>query len=76
MSPFGACRGGREECEFRPPAAGDAGLETGVPFFGGRASEKARTADPAQKQLAANLWFAVGDFGGKCERGLSPFTKR
>ena len=26
--------------------------------------------------MAANLWFAVGDFGGKCERGLPPLTIR
>ena len=26
------------------------------------------------KQMAANRRFAAGDFGGKCERGLPPFT--
>ena len=27
-----------------------------------------------KKQMAANRRFAAGDFGGKCERGLPPFT--
>ena len=30
---------------------------------------------PRKKQMAANRRFAAGDFGGKCERGLPPFTK-
>ena len=28
-----------------------------------------------KKQMAANLWFAAGDFGGKCERGDSPLSQ-
>ena len=28
-----------------------------------------------KKHLAANLWFAAGDFGGKCERGDSPLSQ-
>ena len=29
----------------------------------------------AQKQMAANLWFAADDFGGMCERGDSPLSQ-
>ena len=28
-----------------------------------------------KKQMAANLWFAAGDFGGMCERGDSPLSQ-
>ena len=52
----------------------DAGLKTGAP---GRPCDsrvvaycRART-----KQMAANLWFAAGDFGGMCERGDSPLSQ-
>ena len=33
-----------------------------------------RTAERGKKQMAANRRFAAGDFGGKRERGLPPFT--
>ena len=28
-----------------------------------------------ERQMAANLWFAAGDFGGMCERGDSPLSQ-
>ena len=34
---------------------------------------RAANSQTSEKPMAANL-FAAGDFGGKCERGLPPFT--
>ena len=46
---------------------------------GGRRSEPAAPAavlsERAKNKMAANLRFAADVFGGKCERGLPPFTK-
>ena len=36
--------------------------------------ERAAYCRARKKQMAANRRFAAGDFGGKCERGLPPFT--
>ena len=44
-------------------------------FVVGDVRQKGRcTAEREEKQMAANRRFAAGDFGGKCERGLPPFT--
>ena len=51
----------------------------GAPWrAGGRNSPPTAAATahcrPREKQMAVNLRFAARDFGGKCERGLPPFT--
>ena len=55
--------------------------EVGVPVPGGRWRSTAmpvprRYLNERKKKMAANLRFAARDFGGKCERGLPPFTKK
>ena len=53
---------------------GSPALRGAVSVLAGACRQGRRTADCARKQMAANRRFAAGDFGGKCERGLPPFT--
>ena len=61
--------GQRRRCGFRAYAR--CRSETGAPLSPRfNANFRAR-----KKQMAANLWFAAGDFGGMCERGDSPLSQ-
>ena len=64
-SPFGAGREGGGSARF-------AHLRWAMPVGDRRSVPAAFKRE--KKQMAANRRFAAGDFGGKCERGLPPFT--
>ena len=83
-APGGPRTGPQIQAELRPKAIPDHGpvrgpldpdcrSETGAPLsprFNAMGYFRAR-----KKQMAANLWFAAGDFGGMCERGDSPLSQ-
>ena len=69
-------RGATRRCADRRSAfqAVPALLRRGQDAVSRPSRERAAYCQARKKQMAANRRFAAGDFGGKCERGLPPFT--
>ncbi len=68
--PVGDRRSVRRWCGFRAPARCRSEDRRSWASLRFNANFRAR-----KKQMAANLWFAAGDFGGMCERGDSPLSQ-